>query len=97
MKVMTDPGESFLDRMISLVEGAKRQKTPNEIALTTLLAVLTLIFLDCHYDDGSYGGVSKRAIRCGHIDRLVSLFDPDHHRCAAFSYRYCRYGPCHAV
>lgn len=44
-KVMTDPGESFLDRMISLVEGAKRQKTPNEIALTTLLAVLTLIFL----------------------------------------------------
>ena len=45
MKVMTDPGESFLDRMISLVEGAKRQKTPNEIALTTLLAVLTLIFL----------------------------------------------------
>ncbi|MEH7332852.1 potassium-transporting ATPase subunit KdpB [Neobacillus drentensis] len=45
VKIMTDPGESFLDRMISLVEGAKRQKTPNEIALTTLLAVLTLIFL----------------------------------------------------
>ncbi|WP_274649649.1 potassium-transporting ATPase subunit KdpB [Paenibacillus humicola] len=45
MKVVTDPGESFLDRMIVLVEGAKRQKTPNEIALTTLLAVLTLIFL----------------------------------------------------
>ncbi len=45
VKVTTDPGESFLDRMISLVEGASRQKTPNEIALTTLLAVLTLIFL----------------------------------------------------
>jgi K+-transporting ATPase ATPase B chain len=45
MRVQTDPGESFLDRMISLVEGAQRQKTPNEIALTTLLAVLTLIFL----------------------------------------------------
>jgi len=45
VKVMTDPGESFLDRMIALVEGAKRQKTPNEIALTTLLAVLTLIFM----------------------------------------------------
>ncbi|WP_219835463.1 potassium-transporting ATPase subunit KdpB [Paenibacillus sp. R14(2021)] len=45
VKVMTDPGESFLDRMISLVEGAKRQKTPNEIALTTLLAVLTMIFM----------------------------------------------------
>lgn len=45
VKVTTNPGESFLDRMISLVEGASRQKTPNEIALTTLLAVLTLIFL----------------------------------------------------
>ncbi|MED4727852.1 potassium-transporting ATPase subunit KdpB [Aneurinibacillus migulanus] len=45
VKVTTDPGESFLDRMISLVEGASRQKTPNEIALTTLLAVLTLTFL----------------------------------------------------
>ena len=45
VKVTTDPGESFLDRMIALVEGAARQKTPNEIALTTLLAVLTLIFL----------------------------------------------------
>ncbi|MDP4164125.1 MAG: potassium-transporting ATPase subunit KdpB [Bacillota bacterium] len=45
VKIMTDPGESFLDKMIALVEGASRQKTPNEIALTTLLAVLTLIFL----------------------------------------------------
>ncbi|MBJ9991588.1 potassium-transporting ATPase subunit KdpB [Paenibacillus sp. S28] len=47
IKVMikSDPGESFLDRMISLVEGAARQKTPNEIALNTLLTTLTLIFL----------------------------------------------------
>lgn len=44
VKVSTDPGESFLDRMINLVEGAKRQKTPNEIALSTLLVSLTLIF-----------------------------------------------------
>ncbi|NPU92594.1 MAG: potassium-transporting ATPase subunit KdpB [Gammaproteobacteria bacterium] len=43
--VSTDPGESFLDRMIGLVEGAKRQKTPNELALTVLLAALTLVFL----------------------------------------------------
>ncbi|MCK1993830.1 potassium-transporting ATPase subunit KdpB [Peribacillus muralis] len=43
--VTSDPGESFLDRMINLVEGAKRQKTPNEIALSTLLVSLTLIFL----------------------------------------------------
>ncbi|MBV1775186.1 potassium-transporting ATPase subunit KdpB [Burkholderiaceae bacterium DAT-1] len=45
MRVTTNPGESFLDRMISMVEGAKRQKTPNEIALTILLVALTLVFL----------------------------------------------------
>lgn len=45
VRITSDPGESFIDRMISLVEGAKRQKTPNEIALSTLLTVLTLIFL----------------------------------------------------
>src|SRR3989441_643076 len=45
VKVTANPGEAFLDRMISLVEGAKRQKTPNEIALDILLAALTIIFL----------------------------------------------------
>src|SRR6266849_8366627 len=45
VKVTADPGEAFLDRMIALVEGAKRQKTPNEIALDILLAGLTIIFL----------------------------------------------------
>ncbi|MBI1208784.1 MAG: potassium-transporting ATPase subunit KdpB [Azospirillum sp.] len=45
VRVTTNPGESFLDRMIALVEGAKRQMTPNEIALTLLLVGLTLIFL----------------------------------------------------
>lgn len=45
VQVIMDPGESFLDKMIDLVEGAKRQKTPNEIALTVLLAGFTLIFL----------------------------------------------------
>lgn len=45
IRITSDPGESFLDRMISLVEGAKRQKTPNEIALSVLLAALTLVFL----------------------------------------------------
>jgi K+-transporting ATPase ATPase B chain len=45
MRVTSNPGESFLDRMIGLVEGAKRQKTPNEIALSILLAAMTIIFL----------------------------------------------------
>jgi K+-transporting ATPase ATPase B chain len=45
VRVTAQPGESFLDRMIALVEGAQRQKTPNELALTVLLAALTLVFL----------------------------------------------------
>jgi K+-transporting ATPase ATPase B chain len=45
VRITADPGEGFLDHMISLVEGARRQKTPNEIALTILLAALTFIFL----------------------------------------------------
>lgn len=45
VRITSDPGETFIDRMIALVEGAKRQKTPNEIALNTLLISLTLIFL----------------------------------------------------
>ncbi|AJS58845.1 potassium-transporting ATPase subunit KdpB [Paenibacillus sp. IHBB 10380] len=45
IKITSDPGESFIDRMIALVEGASRQKTPNEIALNTLLTSLTIIFL----------------------------------------------------
>ena len=45
VRVTADPGESFLDHMIGLVEGAQRQKTPNEIALTILLVALTIIFL----------------------------------------------------
>ena len=45
VRVSANPGETFLDRMIALVEGAKRQKTPNEIALDILLAALTIVFL----------------------------------------------------
>jgi K+-transporting ATPase ATPase B chain len=45
MRVTAQPGQTFLDRMIALVEGAERQRTPNEIALNILLAVLTLVFL----------------------------------------------------
>jgi K+-transporting ATPase ATPase B chain len=47
IRISINPGEGFLDRMISLVEGAKRQKTPNEIALTILLAALRLFFCWC--------------------------------------------------
>ena len=45
MRITSNPGETFLDRMIALVEGAQRQKTPNEIALNIVIAGLTLVFL----------------------------------------------------
>ena len=45
IRITTNPGESFLDKMIAMVEGAKRQKTPNEIALTILLVAMTIVFL----------------------------------------------------
>ena len=45
VRITANPGETFLDRMIAMVEGAKRQKTPNEIALNILLAAMTIIFL----------------------------------------------------
>jgi len=61
VRVTADPGKSFLDRMIGLVEGARRQKTPNEIALTILLSALTIIFLVVVMSlkpFGRYSGVS---------------------------------------
>ncbi len=61
VRVTSDPGESFLDRMIRLVEGANRQKTPNEIALTILLSALSVIFLVAIFTlkfFGLYSGVS---------------------------------------
>jgi len=58
VRVTADPGTSFLDRMIGLIEGARRQKTPNEIALTILLSALTIIFLVVVMSLRSFGGYS---------------------------------------
>ncbi|MGZ5488302.1 MAG: potassium-transporting ATPase subunit KdpB, partial [Candidatus Aminicenantales bacterium] len=58
VRVTADPGTSFLDRMIGLVEGARRQKTPNEIALTILLSALTIIFLVVIMSLKPFGGYS---------------------------------------
>src|SRR6201993_2892484 len=59
VEITSNPGETFLDRMIALVEGAKRQKTPNEIALTILLSALTLIFLIAMMSLKAYGIASS--------------------------------------
>ena len=69
--VSTQPGESFLDKMIALVEGASRQKTPNEIALTILLAGFTLVFIIVCMTLKPLADYSKASIT---IASLISLF-----------------------
>ncbi|HJZ41037.1 MAG TPA: potassium-transporting ATPase subunit KdpB [Bacteroidales bacterium] len=61
IRVTSEPGNTFLDRIIALVEGAKRQKTPNEIALTILLSGLTIIFLLVVVSMPAYFGYSLKA------------------------------------
>lgn len=62
IRICANPGESFLDHMIHLVEGAKRQKTPNEIALTILLLALTIIFLLAVFTLAPYASYSGTAL-----------------------------------
>ena len=69
--VSTQPGESFLDKMIALVEGASRQKTPNEIALTILLASFTLIFIIVCVTLQPFANYANTPIT---IAALISLF-----------------------
>lgn len=71
VKVTTEAGESFLDKMIALVEGASRQKTPNEIALTILLAAFTLVFIIVCVTLKPFGDYAKTPIT---IAAFVSLF-----------------------
>ena len=71
VQVSTQPGESFLDKMIALVEGASRQKTPNEIALTILLAGFTLIFLIVCITLKPFGDYANTPIT---IAAFISLF-----------------------
>jgi K+-transporting ATPase ATPase B chain len=69
--VTTQPGESFLDKMIALVEGASRQKTPNEIALTILLSGFTIVFLLVTVTLKPFGDYARTPIT---IAALISLF-----------------------
>jgi len=71
VRVTTEPGESFLDKMIALVEGASRQKTPNEIALTILLASFTLIFIIVCVTLKPYADYAQTSIN---IAAYISLF-----------------------
>ncbi|MBS1544308.1 MAG: potassium-transporting ATPase subunit KdpB [Bacteroidetes bacterium] len=69
--VTTQPGESFLDKMINLVEGASRQKTPNEIALTILLSAFTIVFLLVTATLKPFGDYAHTPINIG---ALIALF-----------------------
>ncbi len=71
VRVTTEPGESFLDKMIALVEGASRQKTPNEIALTILLAGFTIIFIIVCVTLKPFGDYANTPIT---IAAFISLF-----------------------
>ena len=94
VRITASPGESFLDRMIALVEGAERQKTPNEIALNILLAGLTLGFSVCLRDLGADGALFGRCHGFRHGDRrLAGLFDSDDDWRTAFRYRHRRHRP----
>ena len=93
VQITSKPGETFIDRMIALVEGASRQKTPNEIALNILLASLTIIFLlavATLQPLAIFSGAKQSDHRPGGPARLP---DPDHDRGAAQRDRHRRHGP----
>ena len=111
VKITQKPGESFIDRMIALVEGANRQKTPNEIALNILLAALTIIFvfavatlqpLAIFSKANNPGVPDTLALNGDGVTRhrhggAAGLPDPDHHRRAAVRHRHRGHGPAGAA
>ncbi len=73
IRITANPGETFLDRMIALVEGASRQKTPNEIALTILLSGLTIVFLFAVVTLQPFAVYSGGAVADAGADRAARL------------------------
>ncbi len=73
VKVTANPGEAFLDRMIAMVEGAKRKKTPNEVALTILLVALTIVMLLATATLLPFSMFSVDAMKAGHVVTITAL------------------------
>ncbi|UEP20536.1 potassium-transporting ATPase subunit KdpB [Burkholderia ambifaria] len=71
--VTANPGEAFLDRMIAMVEGAKRKKTPNEVALTILLVALTIVMLLATATLLPFSMFSVEAMKAGHVVTITAL------------------------
>ena len=97
VRITAERGQTFLDRMITLVEGANRQKTPNEIALTILLAVLTIVFIPVVVDPPALRQLRRSDGVGGHPGLAAGLPDPDHHRRPALRHRHRRHGPARAA
>ena len=93
VRVTSGPGSSFLDRMIAMVEGANRRKTPNEIALAVLLAGLTLVFLIAVVTLLGLGAVRRGEARSAGAGRPLHLSHSDDDRGAPVGGRHRRHGP----
>jgi len=91
VKVTTAPRESFLDKMIALVEGASRQKTPNEIALTILLGAFTLILMIVCVTLKPFDDYSNTPITIATFISLFVLFNTHNDWRIIVRNRYCRY------
>ena len=95
VRITSNPGETFLDRMIALVEGATRQKTPNEIALSILLSGLTIVFLLAVVTLQPFAMYSQCAADGLRAGVAAGVFDSDDDRWSAFCDRHRRDGsPC---
>ena len=97
IEVTQEPGQSFLDRMIALVEGAERRKTPNEIALNILLAGLTITFVAAVATLKPYALYANTQPLPDGADRAARRADPHDDRCAAVGDRDRRHGPARAA
>ena len=97
VRITAKPGDTFLDRMIALVEGASRQKTPNEIALNILLASLTIVFLLAVVTLAAAGDLQRCPAVGDRAGLAAGLPDPDHDRGAAQRDRHRRDGPARAA
>ncbi len=97
VRITSNPGETFLDRMIALVEGATRQKTPNEIALSILLSGLTIVFLLAVVTLQPFAIYSKAPQTVFVLGLAAGLPDSDYHWRAALSDWHCGHGPSGSV
>ena len=93
VEITQEPGQSFLDRMIGLVEGAARRKTPNEIALGILLVGLTVIFLAVVVTLRPFADFADTTVSVTTLDRAARRAHPDDDRRAAVRDRHRGHGP----